>query len=447
MNYIMSSLRPLQKFTFAAALSCAGMLQSSYAQTATNRAVSPSFSKPGQFNRWTSPLSSDSNGLAFSTQAAITKRTARPPDDSGPHHLSWAISGPTQQGSTNKAAGGRVVAMASGMNFWDGTKWAPSEPSFEISETGDAFVANKVYHKTSLSSDLNAAGAVTMTTGGTVLRSSPVAIALFDPISGAFQVIGVVTNSPAVQTDSNRVEYASAFFGDVCADVVFTIEKGTFRQDIVFTGKLDPRAWGFAADTARIQLITEFFDAPEPERLRRPIYVEQNQTIRDRSVSPDLVDDQLRFDELLFITGHARSEAGSASDASAHAVVGKEFRTDASGRKFLVESVPYRSVAELMSALPNCAPRQAGLDRSRSLGSSYASIPSLGGKAIAKGLVAARTKKIAARAPGAPAVAIDSVVTIGPGYGTPTTFSSDTTYFVSGPVFINSCVIEGGAVF
>ncbi len=48
----------------------------------------------------------------------------------------------------------RVVEIASGMNYWDGQQWSPSEPSFEVTSNG--FVAAKVYHRIQLANDISA---------------------------------------------------------------------------------------------------------------------------------------------------------------------------------------------------------------------------------------------------------------------------------------------------
>jgi len=345
---------------------------------------------------------------------------------------------------TNGAPNGQVIELTSGMNYWDGTRWALSEAVFEPSDDSEAFVARRVHHKTRLSADLNTAGAVSIMIGNDLLRLSPVAVALFDAVSGRFQIIAVITNSVGVQTETNRVEYPNCFSG-VCAGIAYTIERGSFRQDVIFTGNVDPQAWNFPTNSTRIQLISEFFDGGDPERLRRPLYVEQDPAVRSRSVTPDLMDEQLRFGELLFCPGQARSDAAGSEE---RAIVAKEFHIDAqSGRRFLVESMPYDAVRKMMRSLPNCPPAgQASIEQG--FGSSYAGLPQP--SANSETLVARKASalQIARGMSLIPAgVVADFVVTIGPGYPTPAVFRGDTTYFVSGPVSLNNCTTEGGAVF
>src|SRR5205823_3492107 len=70
---------------------------------------------------------------------------------------------------------GKVIEIASGLNFWDGVKWAPSQAVLQGTTNG--FVANSVQHKLRLSHQLNVRGAVgLLTPQGDVLYSTPVGI-------------------------------------------------------------------------------------------------------------------------------------------------------------------------------------------------------------------------------------------------------------------------------
>src|SRR5439155_10828128 len=134
-------------------------------------------------------------------------------------------------------AGRSVVEIGSGMNYWDGQQWVPSDPSFEV--TADAFVAERLQHKVHLKANLNKVGAVTVTTcDGITLRSTPVGIGLYDAASGRSAVIAAITDCAGVLVSSNKVVYENAFSG-VCADVIYTIDRGSFEQDVLIRGRLD----------------------------------------------------------------------------------------------------------------------------------------------------------------------------------------------------------------
>ena len=82
----------------------------------------------------------------------------------GPHSRVWGNS-----------AGQTISVIATGLNYWDGQQWTPSNPSFEVSPDGTAFIASQIQDPTKISAELNTAGAVTVTTPDNVtLSSTPV---------------------------------------------------------------------------------------------------------------------------------------------------------------------------------------------------------------------------------------------------------------------------------
>jgi hypothetical protein len=260
-------------------------------------------------------------------------------------------------GTTNQPDPGRgVVEMATGMNYWDGRQWVPSDPSFEV--TPDAFVAERLQYKVQLNGSLNRVGAVTVTTrDGMTLRSTPVGIGLYDAASGRSAVIGAITDCAGVLVSSNQVVYENAFSG-VCADVIYRIERGSFEQDVLITGRLDPSDYGFPTNTTRLQIFTEFYQAPQPERIGRPIRIEQRRAMRERLVRADLEDEVLGFGEFVLATGRASLAAASSTTRDAAAAVAKEF-TSVRGRSFLIESVESGSVLGQLKLLPECGSETA----------------------------------------------------------------------------------------
>src|SRR5207249_383694 len=109
-------------------------------------------------------------------------------------------------------------------------------------------------------------------------------------------ILGAVKDCSGVLVGSNQVVYANAFSG-LCADIIYTLERGSFEQDVVITGRLNPADYGFPTNTTRIQIFTEFYDGNKPERIRRPLRVEKDEAVRRRMASPDLVDEMLGFGE------------------------------------------------------------------------------------------------------------------------------------------------------
>ena len=256
------------------------------------------------------------------TPGVITDTGAATITESGPDFRAWQNLDAIRASAPGN---GHMVELATGLNYWDGTNWSPSVPQFQPNPQDSSFVAGKVQHQTRISSDINVAGAVGITTpDGQVLSSTPIGIGLFDAASGAFQLIATVTNTPGVMLSSNQVYFENAFSGGACASILYTIEQDSFAQDIIFTGYLDPAAYGFPTNTTRIQIITEFYQPPTPEVLSEPMYVESDPTLRQTMASPDLIDETLTFGRVVFGVGQAYTVPTLLEPSGSASLVGKE---------------------------------------------------------------------------------------------------------------------------
>jgi len=113
------------------------------------------------------------------------------------------------------------------------------------------------------------------------LRSTPVAIGLFDAATGRSEMIAGLTNCVGVLVNTIQVFYEDALNENgLRASVLFTIERGTFAQDVILTAQLDPASYTLSQDTTRIQIWSAYYNAPELDRIRRPLRVEKSQGVR-----------------------------------------------------------------------------------------------------------------------------------------------------------------------
>jgi hypothetical protein len=363
----------------------------------------------------------------------------------GPHSRVWRNS-----------AGQSVTEIATGLNYWDGQQWTPSDSSFQVSADGTAFVADKIQDPTRLAANLNIQGAVTVTTPDNVtLRSTPIAIGLYDAASGKSVIVATLTNTTGVLVDPQDVVYDRAFVGGgFAASVVYSLpDTGSFHQDVVFVGfdkDFNPSNWGFAANSAnslQIQIFTEFYDPPQAQMLTNPIYVEQDPALRASMDSPDLTDYTLDFGHYVFGHGRAYTTATNASPSAGLTVL-KDFVTS-DGRTFLVESIPYRWLARELQALPPVAKRTSSLKRppgARKARVAAASVPPLRdlNPAMPEKIIPVKNVALAATKPRG--VIVDYVVTVS-SVNEPKLYTADTTYFVSGAVTESSAVTMESAVF
>ena len=425
--------------------------------------------------------------LSFGSLSFGQSITSRPPDQIGPNSRVWivkatnavaadlevtAIDAATRnalnafadadQDATAPAndtalsmaeapAVSRVEEIATGMNYWDGEKWTESQASFDV--TPDAFVAPRLQYIVSIGHQINAPNAINiLTRDGITIRSTPVALALYDRASGASVIIGAITNSIGVLVSSNKVVFENAFHGPVAADLVYTIEKGTFEQDAVIRTRIDPADYNFPRDTTCIQVLTEIFEAPVPEKIRRPLYVEEREAVRSKMATPDIVDEVLGWGEFVLATGRAFSSEFDNSPTNAAASVSKEIRT-IDNRRFIIESVEFSQVKSHIEALPAAALQEAALRKPAKPGKSrtaYAAIPKPAAKVakaekLEKSKEPLRAKQMSSLK--SKGVTIDFIATIGGNLNNTYTFRGDTTYFVQSAVVCNGpVVLEAGTV-
>ena len=371
------------------------------------------------------------------------------PNELGPNYKLWDSTEPSV-GNNHHGSGrghGRVISLASGMHYWSGESWLESDPEF--AQTTNGFVAEKVQDQVFLLPDLNSVDAVNvMTLNGDVLRSTPVGISLYDPVSGNAQVIAVITNSTGVQIATNQILYPDCFSGGACADIVFTLEKGRFEQDVVFKGRLDPAEFGFPTNS-RIQIITEFYEAPVPEVMTRPLFVQKNQRIRQQMASPDLIDQVLSFNEFIMDTGNAYTYPDASNTNGAESVVAKQYQT-IQGRTFLIESVDSQEIRNSLLSLPPCDGGNPSTGMALPPGKPpmlYAGIPRPSTGLHERAKLERRHKPAMLSAAKKSGVVVDYVATINGSYSTATTLQGDTTYHVTGAsYFYGPVTIEGGAV-
>ena len=198
---------------------------------------------------------------------------------SGPNHRVVRGGGRRFRNGTGQDTGSsNIVEVASGMNYWDGQQWSPSEAKF-IPQADGSFTANKIHHPILLKANLNRLNAVTMTLpDGTVLQSTPIGIRLYDTASGDALVIGTLKDSAPAQVADNQIIYADAFSG-ACVSIVYAFDRGSFQRDVVPTSNLDPQQWGSPTKTTRIQINIEFYDGHQSDMVVNPLYVEQDENI------------------------------------------------------------------------------------------------------------------------------------------------------------------------
>jgi RHS repeat-associated protein len=345
-----------------------------------------------------------------------------------------------------------IQELATGMHYFDTNagQWKPSDPTF--TDNLDSFIALKVQAKVTLKKDLNVGGSVFVTTPDQKqIYSTPVALGLFDPVTGAFAVIGEITNCTGTLVSSNMIVYDRPFSdgdgGRLCGSLVYTIGQATFEQDYIWTANLNPQLYGFNSN-CWVQVISEIQSAPEADILERPVYIEQDEAKRQQTQTPDIFDQTVGWGELVLGPGKAYMIGADGQTMNPIADVHKELRREPS-RSLLIESVPFGAISANLATLGDCQPQTGSHAQAapRVLKNSYASIASPPKPARTASLSSKNpeTARLNRRPAG---VSIDYIQSIGGTLGSATVFSSSTNWYVSSAVTCNGTVtIEGGAIF
>jgi len=246
----------------------------------------------------------------------------------------------------------RYVELATGLNYLEDGQWKESREEFQVLSDGYA-VAAQGQHKVIVSPILNDAnGAVDMETpDGKRMRSTILGLALRDRVTGQQLLVAETVETVGKRIAPNQILFENCFDG-VAADVRLTDERGGFHQDVILREKFDP-VWleqnGFNPATTRLEIWTEFFEAPTPKVRRRVVSSVDDPTLRAMLAEPDVLEDDLDFGVMKMRMGRAYAKPiGGRSDRTAR--MPKRWLT-LDGRTFLVESISLSDLEPLLSAL------------------------------------------------------------------------------------------------
>ena len=219
----------------------------------------------------------------------------------------------------------KFTELATGLNYKDPStgQWQPSKEEIDIQPDG-TMCATQGQHQVYLPSDIYNGQIELVTPSGVHLKSQPAALSYDD---GANTVlIGVLTNSIGQLVSSNQVIYTNAFAG-LDADILYSYTRSGLEQDIVIRSQPPtPASLDLNPDTTRLQVLTEFFDPPQPRQTTRTLPAQAGLA---------LTDDTLDFGTMQMVPG----KAFKLGEDSSSARVGKSWVTLTEGVSKIVASV------------------------------------------------------------------------------------------------------------
>lgn len=318
--------------------------------------------------------------------------------------------------------------LASGLCYQQNGQWLDSKEEINILPDGTASATNgqnQVYFPNDIYN-----GVIThITPDGLHLQSQPVGLCYFDGTNTV--LIAELTNSVGELVDSNQVVYPDAFTG-FRADLRYTYTKGGFEQDIILQDQPPtPEACGLNPSTTRLQILTEFFNPPQPTITTASLPSQAGVALTDKTLS---------FGAMKMGPGRAFLLGANGRDEGAR--VGKNWEL-IDGRQFLVEEVPVEALADALSILPMAQTVSTTSKQGKMLQMTSHKFQ-LPAKRIAKIDTNKRFIREATFLRKTGLVLDYQTVT-----GTPTgfTFQGDTTYYVSRTfVVYGTNIFEGGSV-
>jgi hypothetical protein len=231
--------------------------------------------------------------------------------------------------------------LETGLHFLDPSgRWVESRAEIELSEDGAA--ATNLQFQVFFAANLNApgtAGAVRLVTPDSkVLRSRILGLSYFDGTKAV--LIAETKDSIGLVFAPNRVLYTNAFdnVDGVEADVEYVVSKAGLQQNIIVRSQLPhPSEWGLNPATTRLQVLTEFYDPPEPAKAAE-------------IQSTGLVDEFLDFGAMKITREGKAFSVGEEVDRNRIVPVAKQWSV-IEDRILLVEEVQFAAVEEQIQAL------------------------------------------------------------------------------------------------
>ena len=238
----------------------------------------------------------------------------------------------------------QYTELATGLHYWNNGQWVDSKEEINILPNGTA-VATQGQQQAYFPGDIYQGVIELVTSDGKHLRTRPMGISYDDGTKKV--LISELKDSVGQLVGPNQVIYPDAFT-DFKADLVCTYRKSGFECDLVFLEQPpSPVTYGLNPQTSRLELLTEFFNTPEPVK-----------TINGASRSDGLSDTTLKFGTMTMGRGKAFVVGDSTSDdarkPSSQIPVYKSW-LHLQGRTFLMEEVPYQRIASQLKQLPASA--------------------------------------------------------------------------------------------
>lgn len=326
----------------------------------------------------------------------------------------------------------RVVELATGMHYLENGQWKESREVIEAYPGGA--IARQGPRKVIFANNLATADAIDTEVNGERLSCHPLMLAYFDAASGKIVPLAEVKDCQG-KVAGNQVWYEDACEGLKCT-IRYTYSRGGLEQDVIMLEQPPaPEAFGLASATTRLQMMTEFVTPLPVRKEPRALEVKGVGTLADEFVWVG----STRF-------GRSQAFMLGAQKGRWQGVPAARQWIAVEGRQLLIEEVPVPAVQAEWRKLPKGqgASLNTATNRIGWLVSTKQILP-----APREKQADTRRMEVAAVTPRPSGWVLDwqqlgevDVVDV-----TNLTFQTDTTYLITGPLFLHgTTTIEGGTV-
>jgi len=236
----------------------------------------------------------------------------------------------------------QYTELATGLHYRKNGQWVESKEEIEILPDGTA-AATRGQHQAYFPANIYQGVIEMVTPDGKHLKSRPLGLSYDDGTHNV--LIAELKDSVGQLVGSNQVIYPDAFT-DINADLRYTYTKAGFEQDVVLREQpIKPESYGLNPATARLQVLTEFFNPPEPAKSQ------ERPGRQDGSADPTLTFGAMKMNRgKAFLVG----DSAQAAARSKGIPVSKSWQ-HLSGRSFLVEELPVQRIRPQLEKLPASA--------------------------------------------------------------------------------------------
>jgi hypothetical protein len=373
------------------------------------------------------PSAPNTNDLAARVAPTIIART--------PSTRIWAriINKTNGAGEVFVVTNRAYTEMASGICFTNAAgQLVDAKEEVDIDNVAGGATATNAAHRVHFAGNANTAGGAIhlVAADGKVFDSRVYGLSYWDSASGKSVLLAPLQDCGGTLVGTNRVVYTNAFKG-LKADIEYLFTKAGLEQDIILREQPPtPDSLGLNPQSTRLQVLSEFFSPPAPEKRSRVV----------QGIEEDIL---LNFGKMAIGMGKAFSIAGQGGTNAVKLGRVSKHWTRLEGRDFLIEEVPYRAISNAVEKLPfhaSAAPVGTVIEH-------LAALEPLLPKEVAS-TAAPQAIQLAQSMPGEAGVVLDYTIFDDQEDMTDDfEFLSGSTYYISGALYFEGApTLDGGSV-